>query len=211
MQRRGVLTTLLAGAAGLTGCSGLLDQPGQRTDTLTPAPVGTAVRRAVEPDTPEPCPELPAHAEVYVCSGTKDAGLRFRPSTSPEPGRRTLELQNGTTLPFNTGPDWWTLARLFPDTGNWVIADQGVGTSSLRLAPGASFRWVLTPAETPADTTESRSDTGAPDDTESPGATDSRSVRMSARPPPGRYAFSVVGNFRGGELTAVITQFTVGK
>jgi hypothetical protein len=192
MQRRGVLTALLGALAGTAGCSVLgpgSDDTGDGA-TLTPAPVGSADGRRVTTPTPAPCPELPTNAEVYVCTGPTSDGLRLE-STSERGHRTVLRLGNPTTLTFNTGPDWWTLTRRLQGAAgdDWRIVAQGDGAGRLRLDRDESFAWVFGPPRSDVDT---------------------RSTRVGDRPTPGSYAFSVVGYFGGGELTAVIAPFTVG-
>jgi hypothetical protein len=195
MRRRGVLAACLGGLVGTAGCPSLEPSPDGAGDgaddddtTLTPAPVGSADGRGVTTATPAPCPELPTNAEVYVCSTDAADGLHLRLTGGS--GRTVLRLDNPTTLTFNTGPDWWTLSRRLQGTAmdDWRIAAQGDGTGRLRLARDESFAWVFGPPRS---------------------ETDTRETRVGDRPATGRYAFSVVGYFGGGELTAVIAPFTV--
>jgi hypothetical protein len=153
---------------------------------------------------------LPTNAEVYVCSGANDEGLRFRSATPPGSGATALELRNGTTLPFNTGPDWWTLARRLPATGDWAIVDQGAGSGRLQLGPGESFEWVVRRADAGGGATTSGSGAARRATDGTTRTADSRSARLVAPISPGRYALSVVGYFGGGELTAVIDRFVIG-
>jgi hypothetical protein len=193
MRRRGILAALLGGLAGAAGCSSLeprsddgsADREGA---TLTPAPVGSADGRGVTTAMPAPCPELPTNAEVYVCSTTAADGLSLRPTA--ESGLTVLRLDNPTTLTFNTGPDWWTLSRRLPGptADDWRITAQGDGAGRLHLGRDESFAWVFGPSGS---------------------ASEGPETRVGDRPAPGRYAFSVVGYFGGGELTAVIAPFTV--
>jgi hypothetical protein len=136
---------------------------------------------------------------VYICAATADEeGLRLSARRTGA-GRRMIELQNRTRLPFDTGADWWTLAahRATADTGHtgtpspdrWRLLDQGDGATSRRLEPGDRFRWVF--GGTPR--------TPRPE----------RVARLELSLPRGRYAFSVVGYVPGGELTAVVRPFEV--
>lgn len=186
----GLVTGLLGGVAG---CSG---SPSRNTSTLTPAPVGTAGERAsVEAPAADRCPELPSNAEVYICASADGEGLTLSAvSTRADPP--VVELRNETTVPFDTGTDWWTLSRQRSTsegrrdaTDRWQLTEQGAGTDDRRVEPGGRLRWQLGGAD--------MSSTGRPPD------------RVDVSLAAGRYAFSIVGYVPAGELTALVLPFEV--
>jgi hypothetical protein len=171
MRRRTALAGLAGLAAGLAGCrsegdagcrsegdagddgdagdatgddaEGTPAAPGQ--GSLTPAPVPSAGRPIAMPS-PTPraaCPELPTHAEVYVCSATVDpdrAGLLLAPPADAvgrdRPAR--FRLTNRSELRFVTGDGWWTVARR--DEDGWRTVRQGTGDAARPVGPARRAR-----------------------------------------------------------------------
>ncbi|MFB6297672.1 MAG: hypothetical protein ABEH56_04055 [Salinirussus sp.] len=186
MRRREVLS-VLAGTVGsvvLAGCGGLVGEDGPAaTRTLTPVAVPTTERETV---TRTGCPELPSNAEVYVCSPQTDGGesLRLVPESSTYDGTGGFgfTLSNGTSFPFRTGRDWWTLSQLSAE--GWSISAQGDGSDRTVVGPREAFTWTLDGA-----------------------ANGDGTVPLEVDLDRGRYALAITGYVAGGELTAVITPF----
>lgn len=148
MRRRQVLAAVGASLGALAGC------PAERDSAVrTAAPVPTAERAVVtSPPRRERCPKLPADADVYVCPGAPDderPAVRlsasidvFRIDTLREIGKRLpFTLRNRSAISFETGRDWWTLARRDPD--GWHVVDDGARADSLSVGPGEQFVWQV--------------------------------------------------------------------
>lgn len=147
MRRRQVLAAVGAALGALAGCPTTRDSA-----VRTAAPVPTADRPAVSATTPDRhrCPRLPADADEYVCPDAPEGerpAVRltasvdlFRVDTLREVGKRlSFTLQNRSAVPFETGRDWWTLARRDPD--GWHVVAAGARDRSLTVSPGEQFVW----------------------------------------------------------------------
>lgn len=191
--RRDVLAAV-SGSVGLAGCTGAGLAPDPDTDrrrTVTPAPVPTDYcETGTGPPSSSLCPMLPSNAEVYVCSplSTGNEALQLVPGATrrSDPGRSTFVLHNGTSFPFRTGRDWWTLASRDGDT--WTIEAQGAGSGRLTVPPDDTYAWVLGDAQTDTETSSIDVDTGS-----------------------GHYALAITGYVAAGELTAVIAPFLLAS
>lgn len=193
VRRRQLLSGIagILGAVPTAGCARLESlRPSQRR-TVTPVPVPTSdFNSSVIDGSKEStvCPELPADAEVYICSPTANSDHAFQLHSDPtayELPVVELELtfRNRTDFAFQTGSDWWTVARR--TNNDWMIVDQGDGAGRAAVGPGETVSWTVSL------------------DTES--SSESVDEALEA----GQYALSLTGYVLGGELTAVIAPFRI--
>jgi hypothetical protein len=180
MRRRELLAAATATLSGLAGCAGFGSDDRETLTQVAPA-TGTPAHWAT-PD--EDCPAAPSNAEVYKCTTAAGDGLHL--GTIDEGTGVGLALTNGSGVRFVTGRDWWTLSR---KDREWCIVAQGSGSDRLVLPPEATYRWRL----------DNQATTGATSDA----TTLELPLESSV------YGFSVTGYVTGGELTAVVTTFTV--
>lgn len=192
-SRRELLAALCGcGTTGIAGClSGLSGSRSRGTETVTPAPVPTTGPTRLQTTMSRVrCPELPTNAEVYLCSSTGSGGNDLHMITEagtstrdPAPGGFVFTLSNETSVAFQTGRDWWTLAAR--GGGGWVTVDQGDGTDRVTVDPGGTFVWSL------------GGDGDGP-------RTECLDVDVRAE---GWHALSITGYVASGELIAVIAPF----